>query len=176
VSRAPVAIDPNDGTLPTQGGAMTWPHRATLAPARPASSSDFSPVVILAENDRTLRDLLKESFELDRFRVLIATNGEEALTLAEWCMPDLLVTDVAMPRLDGVGLVRAIRRLYPSMPIIITSGDAFYGTRPLATAAAELGVEDTFLKPFDLGDLILAARRAVPLHADPVWRPAVRSA
>jgi CheY-like chemotaxis protein len=132
--------------------------------------------VLLAENDRTLRELLQETLEFDRFRVLIATNGEDALTLAESWMPDLLVTDVAMPRLDGFGLIRAIRRLYPGMPIIITSGDAFYGDRPLATAAAELGVEDTLLKPFDLDDLALAVRRAVPLHADPVWRPVARSA
>jgi CheY-like chemotaxis protein len=145
---------------------MTRPHAATLAPARPASSLDFSPVVLLAENDRTLRDLLQETLELDQFRVLIAANGHEALALAETWMPDLLVTDVAMPGLDGVGLIRAIRRLYPGMPIIITSGDPFYCERPLAAVAAEFGVDATFMKPFDLGDLSLAARKAVPLHAD----------
>ena len=145
---------------------MTHPQAATLGPARPSSSLDFSPVVLLAENDRTLRDLLQETLELDQFRVLIAANGQEALALAETWMPDLLVTDVAMPRLDGVGLIRAIRRLYPGMPIIITSGDPFYRERPLAAVAAELGVDATFMKPFDLGDLSLAARKVVPLHTD----------
>ncbi len=145
---------------------MTPRHSATLVPARPASSLDLSPVALLAENDRTLRDLLQETLELDHFRVLIASNGEEALALAESWMPDLLVTDVAMPGLDGIGLIRAIRRLYPGVPIIVTSGDPFYGEHPLATVAAELDVEATLLKPFDLGDLSLTARKAVPLRAE----------
>jgi DNA-binding response OmpR family regulator len=128
-------------------------------------------VVLLAENDRTLRDLLQEALELDHFRVLIASNGEEALALAESWMPDLLVTDVAMPRLDGFGLIRAIRRLYPGVPIIVTSGDPLYDGRPLAAVAAELGAEATFLKPFDLDELNHTARRAVPLRMDSPLSP-----
>jgi CheY-like chemotaxis protein len=148
---------------------MTPRHSAGFAPARPASSLDFSPVVLLVENDRTLRELLQESLEVDQFRVLIASNGEEALAVAGASMPDLVVTDVSMPRLDGFGLIRAIRRLYPDVPIIVTSGDPLYGERPLAAVAAELDVEATFLKPFDLGDLSLAARTAVPyLRSAPV--------
>lgn len=146
---------------------MTPRHFAAHVPARPASSLDLSPVVLLAENDGTLRDLLQETLELDGFRVLIASNGEEALALAASWMPDLLVTDVAMPRLDGFGLIREIRRLYPGVPVIVTSGDPFYGEHPLAAVAAELDVEATLLKPFDLGDLSLAARKAVPLRAEP---------
>jgi CheY-like chemotaxis protein len=153
---------------------MTRSHAATFAPVRPASSLDFFPIVLLAENDPRFRDLAREALEQDQFRVLNAANGQEALALAESWMPDLLVTDVAMPHLDGIGLIRAMRRLYPGMPIIIISGDPFYGDRPLATVAAEVGVQDTLMKPFDLSDLSLAARRAVPLHPDPVWRPAAR--
>ena len=104
---------------------MTRSHAASFAPTRPASSLDFFPIVLLAENDRRFRDLVRETLELDQFRVLGAPNGQEALALAESWMPDLLVTDVAMPRLDGIGLIRAMRRLYPGMPVIIISGDPF---------------------------------------------------
>ena len=107
---------------------MTPRHSAGFAPARPASSLDFSPVVLLVENDRTLRELLQESLEVDQFRVLIASNGEEALAVAGASMPDLVVTDVSMPRLDGFGLIRAIRRLYPDVPIIVTSGECITST------------------------------------------------
>jgi CheY-like chemotaxis protein len=154
---------------------MTPPHSATLVPEQPASSLDFSPMVLLAENDRTLRELSQETLELDHFRVLSATDGQEALALAESWMPDLLVTDVAMPRLDGVGLIRAIRRLYPGMPVIITSGDPFYGERPLAAVAAEFDVKATLMKPFDLADLSLAARKVVPLHTDSALARGFRS-
>jgi CheY-like chemotaxis protein len=132
--------------------------------ARPAPRLDFAPVALVAENDRPARKLLRDALELEHFRVLVAANGQEALELAESCMLDVLVTDVAMPRLDGFGLIRAIRRHYPGVPTIVTTGDASYGGRPLSAVAAELGVEVTLLKPFDLADLHRAVRAAVPLR------------
>jgi CheY-like chemotaxis protein len=139
---------------------------ASPASARPATALDLSPVVLLAEDDRAVRNLLCETLQSDHFRVLLAANGQEALALAESSMPDLLITDVAMPRLDGVGLIRAVRRLYPDLPIIVTSGDAFYEERPLAEVLAELGVDTAFLKPFDFADLQRAALKVVPRRMD----------
>ena len=76
-------------------------------------------------------------------------------------MPDVLVTDVVMPRLDGFGLVGAVRRLYPDIPVIIMTGDATYQDRPIEALAAEVGAVATFLKPFDLAELHQAVRGVV---------------
>ena len=81
-------------------------------------------------------------------------------------MPDLVVTDVAMPRLDGFGLLRGLRRLYPDIPVIVISGDDWNADRPVATAAAELGALATLMKPVDLDLLHRAIRRALPWNGE----------
>jgi CheY-like chemotaxis protein len=131
-----------------------------------ASSLDLVPAVLIAENDPGVRDVLRDALEMDRLKVLVASDGQEALALADAWMVDLLVTDVGMPRLDGFGLIRGVRRLYPGLPVIVTSGDAFYQGRHLAAAAAEVGVELTFLTPFDLDEVQRAIRTLVLLDTD----------
>jgi CheY-like chemotaxis protein len=125
-------------------------------------------MVLLAENDRSMREAIRQTLERDHLKVWATADGQEALAIAEAWMVDLLVTDVAMPRLDGVGLIRAVRRLYPTLPVIITTGDDVYHGRPLAEVAVELGVEATLLKPFDLDDLRRAVRTAVSGDTEPV--------
>jgi CheY-like chemotaxis protein len=70
-----------------------------------------------------------------------------------------------MPRLDGFGLVCAVRRLYPDIPVIIMTGDATYQDRPIEDLAAEVGAAATFMKPFDLTALHQAVRSAVSFLA-----------
>ena len=134
-------------TLPTQG-------------SRPPL--DFAPVALIADDDRVVRELCRDVLEAETLRVLMATNGQEALAIAEAWIPDVLVTDVGMPSLDGFGLVRALRRLYPEVPVIMITGDKEYGGRPVEEVAAEHGVVATFIKPFDVAELEAAVRSAVP--------------
>ena len=125
-------------------------------------SLDFAPVAIIADDDRVIRELCREVLEAEALRVLTAANGQEALALAEAWIPDVLVTDVAMPSLDGFGLIRALRRLYPEVPVIVMTGDGEYKGRPIEEVAAEHGVVATFTKPFDVAQLEAAVRSAVP--------------
>ena len=148
---------------------MTDRFSAHRRPVGTTASLDLVPMVLVAESDRSVRDVVRDVLELDDLRVLVASDSQGALRLAEFWMVDLLVTDVALPHLDGPELIRAVRRLYPGLPAIVTSADAVYKGRPLAAAAAELDVETTLLKPFDLADLQRAVRTAVPWSqpADP---------
>lgn len=142
-----------------------------LPPQTSRPSLDFAPVAIIADDDRVIRELCREVLEAETLRVLTAANGQEALALAEAWIPDVLVTDVAMPSLDGFGLIRALRRLYPEVPVIVMTGDEEYKGRPIEEVAAEHGVVATFAKPFDVEELDAAVRSAVPylgpkLHGD----------
>jgi CheY-like chemotaxis protein len=119
-------------------------------------------MVLLVDDEPVIRELYREALDGQPFRVLTAADGQEALALAEAAIPELLVTDVAMPRLDGFGLIRALRRLYPNVPVIIITGDEGYGGRPLQEVAAEHGVVATLAKPFELSQLQEAIGRAVP--------------
>ena len=125
-------------------------------------SLDFAPVALVADDDRVIRELCREILEAEAIRVLTAANGQEALALAEAWIPDVLVTDVVMPSLDGFGLVRALRRLYPEVPVIVITGDEEYGGRPIEEVAAEHRAVAIFTKPFDVAQLEAAVRSAVP--------------
>jgi CheY-like chemotaxis protein len=147
---------------------MTQPSTPRPSPARKAQSLDFAPVVLIADDDRVIRELCRESLADEPVRVLTAASGQEALALAEAWIPDLVVTDVSMPHLDGFGLVRALRRLYPGVPVVFMTGDEYHGDRPVEEVAAEHGAVATFLKPFDLSLLQDVVRRAVPLVGPPL--------
>jgi two-component system OmpR family response regulator len=135
------------------------------SPAPTVPPPNLAPVVLIADNEPTLLELFRETLEDDQLRVLTARNGQDALALAETWIPDVLVTDVVMPRLDGFGLICAVRRLYPGIPVIIMTGDATYQDRPIEHLAADVGAVATFMKPFDLTALHQAVRSAVSLLA-----------
>ena len=138
-------------------------------PAQGTSPLDLSPVVLIADDETAILDILRVTLRDDQVRVLTARDGEHALALAEAIVPEVLVTDVAMPGLDGFGLVRAIRRLYPELPVILMSGDTHYRNRPLEEVAAEHGAFAVLMKPFDVDDLRQAVQGAmtVPSSVSP---------
>jgi CheY-like chemotaxis protein len=144
--------------------------------ARKPPSIDLAPIALIADDERTLLELYREVLEGDGFCVLPATNGQEALALAQTWIPDVVVTDVIMPRLDGFGLIRSLRCLYPGVPVIVATGDLHYDSCPLEEVAASHGVAAILRKPFDLDDLLQEVRSVLPLLGPPSLRPRVSTA
>lgn len=120
------------------------------------------PVVLIADDNSSLLELFQAILENDQYRVLTAVSGQIALDLAERWMPDALVTDVAMPCLDGFGLIRAVRRLYPDLPAIVMTGESHHRGRLVEEVAVEHGAVATLAKPFDVFLLEEALRTVVP--------------
>jgi len=130
-------------------------------------AEQFSPIaggletVLLAEDQPSIRGVLRESLESKGYRVLEAQNGVEALELAEHHPGaiDVLVTDVIMPQLRGVELAKRATELHPDVCVIFMSGyseDALMENRLLSQ-------KDTSLiqKPFDPDDLIQKIRQSL---------------
>ncbi len=78
--------------------------------------------ILLAEDDRSLSRSLDTWLTLEGFEVVTVYNGEEALNKLLQEQYDLLITDISMPRLNGVDLINKIRGVIPRLPIMVVSG------------------------------------------------------
>ena len=109
--------------------------------------------VLVVDDDPVILDLLRINFEIEGFEVLSATDGEEGLAKARDEAPDLVLCDIMMPRLDGIGLVTRLRddpRTAP-LPVVLLSAKAQKVEVDRGLAA---GADDYVTKPFDPLELL----------------------
>lgn len=112
----------------------------------------MAQTILIAEDNRDIRDLLKMYLESEGFRIVTADNGKTALGMAENEMPDLAILDIMMPEMDGFELTRMLRRK-SSIPILILSARSLDTDKILGL---NLGADDYIAKPFN--PLEIAAR------------------
>jgi CheY-like chemotaxis protein len=109
--------------------------------------------VLVVEDELLIRFMLSEELRDAGYHVIEAFNADEALAILESLLPDAIVSDVRMPgRLDGIGLLAAVREMFPTLPVIITSGHA----QP-ARAAAH-GVTKFIPKPYMMESVVRAVQ------------------
>jgi PAS domain S-box-containing protein len=127
-----------------------------LAPPEPSSASSDSPnkpTVLLVDDNRDMREYVTRLLQ-PRFAVVCAQDGQYALDLLDaGVRPDLVLSDVMMPRLDGVGLLKALRARPPtdSTPVIFLSARAGEEAR---IEGFDVGADDYLIKPFSARELI----------------------
>ena len=122
-----VASEPGAGTIFTiYLPAIAAPLPDTTAPIRHAVPLGMGECVLLVEDDPEVRSSLAAILEQWHYRVMEAANGQEALAcLARpWRQVDVILSDVVMPRLGGIGLVKALRKDGVATPVILMSGHA----------------------------------------------------
>ena len=78
------------------------------------------PTILLVDDEDYIRDIFTSA--LRDFDVVAASSGAEAVELAGQQEPDLLITDVQMPDMDGLALMGLVRQLYPNVPVLVISG------------------------------------------------------
>ncbi|QHW30267.1 sporulation transcription factor Spo0A [Paenibacillus rhizovicinus] len=118
--------------------------------------------VLLADDNREFTTLLSEyiSEQNDMVVTGVAYNGEEVLRLLEETRPDVLILDIIMPHLDGLGVLERLREMnLPSMPKIIML--TAFGQENITQKAVQLGASYYILKPFDMEILANRIRQLV---------------
>jgi len=116
------------------------------------------PHILLIEDDLELRAPLVKMLTHDGHQVAVAGDGMEALSMLKTIRPELIITDVLMPNMDGIETIMELRRSGNAVPIIAMSGGRRALTAEFNLASAELmGVNVTLAKPFSRADL----RRAI---------------
>ena len=108
--------------------------------------------ILIAEDDRELRQLFAHVLTKNGYTVLGVSNGEEALAALEQSYYDLIISDIMMPKMDGYELVRSVRESGSSIPIMmITAKDAFDDMR----LGFLSGSDDYMVKPINIGEMVL---------------------
>ena len=108
--------------------------------------------ILLAEDERTLAMIIKDTLDGQGFNVNIANDGEEALRMYAASKPDVLVADVMMPRLDGYELVRRIRKHDQQTPVIFLTARSAVND---VVHGFEMGANDYLKKPIGMQELIV---------------------
>lgn len=111
------------------------------------------PVILVAEDERDIRDLIVFTLQISGFNVIQAPNGEEAVKKATEVKPDLILLDVRMPKMTGYEACEMLKEQEDTkdIPIVFLSAK---GQETEISTGLDLGAEDYFLKPFTPDDLI----------------------
>jgi len=124
---------------------------SALAPAR-------KPRILLADDEEAARTGLQSLLCDWGYEVAVASDGQEALEKAETFLPEVVITDLVMPKLDGIELLNELQRQVPSATVIILTG---HGTIETAVTAVKEGVYDYVEKPVDVRRLRLLIPKAL---------------
>jgi DNA-binding NtrC family response regulator len=115
-------------------------------------------VILIVEDDPTVGESLRHLFKRKGYGILLASNGKEALHLFKQKVVDLVITDVVMPKMDGIELLEAIKGLRPETEVIVISAQ---GTIEKAVQAMKLGAFDFIEKPINPRVISLLVERAL---------------
>jgi sigma-B regulation protein RsbU (phosphoserine phosphatase) len=118
-------------------------------------------LVLVVEDDRTLRRVLKDNFEFQGYRVATAEDGEEGLEAARQAPPDLIILDIMLPGINGYEVCRLLRQDGMDVPIIMLTAK---GEEPDVLLGLEVGADDYVKKPFSLNELLARANGMVRRH------------
>src|SRR5689334_9510556 len=132
---------------------------ANAAPGAPGAAR-----VLVVDDSDTAREIVARMLRRDGHVVLQAANGREALRLMRMSRADLVLTDLFMPDMDGIELLRALAAEAPDLPVIVLSGADVSGPGSLLGAATMLGAAAALSKPVAPETLRMAVIATLATH------------
>ena len=116
--------------------------------------------ILVVDNEIKMRRLLEIMLKQMDYEVLQAQDGQEAFATLTAQFADLVITDLCMPNLDGIGLLRQLRENHNDVPVIVVTA---YGTVESAVDAMKYGASDYIVRPFEMSAVTAAVQRALSL-------------
>ncbi|MBO7433986.1 MAG: sigma-54-dependent Fis family transcriptional regulator [Salinivirgaceae bacterium] len=114
--------------------------------------------ILVIDDEKAIRNTLKEILEYEKHRVSLAANGLEGLELLKKESFDALLLDIKMEGMDGMEVLEQVVKEWPDLPVIMISG---HGTVDTAVKAIKMGAFDFIEKPLDLNRLLITLRNAM---------------
>jgi CheY-like chemotaxis protein len=128
--------------------------------------------ILIVDDEVEVCEVVRRVLERAGYAVTVAHNAAAGLNLVIQQLPEVVITDIIMPRVHGVELIKTLRERYPRIRVIAISGGGSFGplaykpdaisTHAYLAAAREAGADEILTKPFDLTDLLAAVRRLLP--------------
>jgi len=119
--------------------------------------------ILVVDDDVAIRELFERILKKEEYTVFTADNGKEALELVNRKRPDLVILDLKMPGMNGIEILRQIKRIDENIEVIMITG---YGTMKTARIAMRLGAYDYITKPFDVNYIMALIRDAFSPPSD----------
>jgi len=127
--------------------------------------------ILIVEDSDDSREALTKLLELDNFRVITAGDGMKGVSAARAEHPDLIITDINMPNLSGIDMIKMLRKEedFRTVPIVVITA---YG-QSFSTQALEVGADSVMTKPFEYDRLTDTVEKLLS-NVDPECRPPQR--
>ncbi len=116
------------------------------------------PTILIVDDERSIRNTLKEVLEYEKYNVQMAENAKEAMAILNEKTPDVVLCDIKMPGTDGIEFLRETMKESPELPFIMITG---HGDVQIAVEAIKAGAFDFIEKPLDLNRLLVSVRNAL---------------
>lgn len=114
--------------------------------------------ILIADDEKNIREGLKDTFQMEGYDTVLAANGKEAISFVDTGDIDLVITDLRMPVVTGQKVLEHIVQNMPGVPVIVLTG---HGSIDAAVDAMRGGAYDFLTKPLNLDQLILIVKRAL---------------
>lgn len=116
------------------------------------------PNILIVDDDDDVRRTLRRVLERDGHAVADCANGQAALSAVKLARPDLVITDVYMPEMDGIEFLTRLREEDPDLPVLAVSGGSLASADFVLEDASQLGANAVLAKPYDLNEMRAAVR------------------
>jgi len=132
----------------------------------------MAQTVLVVDDEESIRTALQGILEDEGYSVIVANDGLDALSLLQSELPDLVLLDIWMPRLDGMETLGRMKELYPELAIVMISG---HGTIETAVKSTKLGAFDFIEKPLSLEKVLVTVHNAIGMSRLQQENAALRS-
>ena len=112
------------------------------------------PKIVVIDDDDLFRNYLVAALTEQGYEIIAAADGLEGLQLIESEAPDLVLTDIVMPEVEGVEVILKVKSINPNIPIIAMSGGNLGDSSSYLGMAGKLGAHEVLAKPFDRSVLL----------------------
>lgn len=113
--------------------------------------------ILVIDDERSIRNSMKDIFSFEGHEVLLAENGMEGLVTIKSAKPEIVFCDIKMPKMEGIEVLERIKEFTPDTPVIMISG---HGTIDTAIEAIKKGAYDFIEKPLDLNRILITIKNA----------------